>query len=57
VLPQVWLALVNLLVEPACRAKYEIDDYRCAGVTPTVGAVCGGGLARQRERQAATEKG
>lgn len=28
---QVWLALVNLLVEPACRAKYDPDDYRWAG--------------------------
>lgn len=27
-MPQVWLALNNLLVEPKCRAKYEMDDYR-----------------------------
>ncbi|KAF6262535.1 hypothetical protein COO60DRAFT_1675619 [Scenedesmus sp. NREL 46B-D3] len=25
---QVWLSLVNLLVEPACRAKYDPDRYR-----------------------------
>lgn len=25
---QVWLSLVNLLVEPACRAKYDPDEYR-----------------------------
>eukprot|EP00879_Flechtneria_rotunda_P023002 GHRR01024313.1.p1 GENE.GHRR01024313.1~~GHRR01024313.1.p1 ORF type:complete len:665 (+),score=279.07 GHRR01024313.1:673-2667(+) len=25
---QVWLCLVNLLVDPACRAKYYMDDYR-----------------------------
>jgi hypothetical protein len=25
---QVWLALNNLLVEPCCCAKYELDDYR-----------------------------
>lgn len=25
---QVWLSLVNLLVEPACRAKYNPDEYR-----------------------------
>lgn len=25
---QVWLALNNLLVEPKCRAKYELDEYR-----------------------------
>jgi hypothetical protein len=25
---QVWLLLVNLLVEPACRAKYDADGYR-----------------------------
>lgn len=27
---QVWLSLVNLLVEPACRAKYDPDGYRWA---------------------------
>lgn len=26
---QVWLALANVLLEPACRAAYEIDDFRC----------------------------
>ncbi|KIZ06797.1 hypothetical protein MNEG_1153 [Monoraphidium neglectum] len=25
---QVWLALHNLLLEPACRAKYDPDEYR-----------------------------
>ncbi|KAF8056136.1 Zmynd10 [Scenedesmus sp. PABB004] len=25
---QVWLSLVNLLVEPACRAKYNPDEFR-----------------------------
>ena len=25
---QVWLSLNNLLVEPCCRAKYELDEYR-----------------------------
>jgi hypothetical protein len=24
----VWLALNNLLVDPRCRAKYDLDDYR-----------------------------
>eukprot|EP00775_Hariotina_reticulata_P002321 gene2321-2629_t len=27
---QVWLSLVNLLVEPSCRAKYDPDEYRSA---------------------------
>ncbi|KXZ43602.1 hypothetical protein GPECTOR_85g332 [Gonium pectorale] len=25
---QVWLAVTNLLVEPRCRAKYALDEYR-----------------------------
>lgn len=25
---QVWLALNNLLVDPHCRAKYNLDDFR-----------------------------
>lgn len=27
---QVWLALNNLLVEPTCRAKYDLDEFRWA---------------------------
>ena len=23
-----WLAINNLVVDPKCRAKYEMDDYR-----------------------------
>jgi hypothetical protein len=25
---QVWLALNNLVVDPNCRAKYNLDDFR-----------------------------
>ena len=28
VLLQVWLALHNLIVDPRCRAKYDLGDYR-----------------------------
>lgn len=27
-LVQVWLALNNLMVDPHCRAKYNLDDFR-----------------------------
>jgi zinc finger MYND domain-containing protein 10 len=29
---QVWLALNNLLVDPQCRQKYDLDSYRTAAV-------------------------